>query len=247
MNKIKKYCVYQHIAPNGKMYIGITSLKVNERWRNGKGYSHNEYFSRAIKKYGWENIQHNIICEGICKEDAEIKEKELIKKYKTNCKDYGYNIASGGELGNVGLKRSKETLEKMRKANIGKKLDEKTKEKISRALTGRKFTDKHRNKLSLAELGEKNHMYGKKISEETRRKMSNSQPKGKEHNLSIKVCQLNKDTNKLIKVWDSMGEVRRELGLKHCGISDCCRGKQKTSGGFKWMYYEEWRKIECQQ
>lgn len=234
MNRDKKYCVYQHVAPNGKMYIGITSLKVNERWRNGKGYSNNKYFSRAIKKYGWENIQHNIIYEEICKEDAENKEKELIKKYKTNCKDYGYNIASGGELGNVGLKRSKDTLEKMRKANIGKKLDEKTKEKISRTLTGRKFTDEHRKKLSLAELGEKNHMYGKKISEETRRKMSNSQPKGKEHNLSI-------------KVWDSMGDVRRELGLKHCGISDCCRGKQKTSGGFKWMYYEEWRKIECQQ
>ena len=68
--------------------------------------------------------------------------------------------------------------------------------------------------------------------------MSNSQPKGVDHLLSRKVVQIDKDTNEAIKTWDSMGDIRRELGIKHCGISDCCRGKQKTSKGFIWRYFE---------
>lgn len=31
----KKFTVYAHITPNNKLYIGITSLRVNERWNNG--------------------------------------------------------------------------------------------------------------------------------------------------------------------------------------------------------------------
>ena len=34
----KNYTVYMHICPNGKRYIGITKLKPQERWGNGKSY-----------------------------------------------------------------------------------------------------------------------------------------------------------------------------------------------------------------
>ena len=34
----KKYCVYKHIFPNNKVYIGVTCQKPEYRWRNGKGY-----------------------------------------------------------------------------------------------------------------------------------------------------------------------------------------------------------------
>lgn len=34
-----KWTVYVHINKvNGKRYVGITSLDVNDRWRNGDGY-----------------------------------------------------------------------------------------------------------------------------------------------------------------------------------------------------------------
>ena len=52
-----------HICPNKKVYIGITSKNVNTRWQNGKGYPNNPYFTNAILKYGWDNIQHIILFE----------------------------------------------------------------------------------------------------------------------------------------------------------------------------------------
>ncbi len=38
----KKYCVYMHTAPNGKVYIGITSQKPSQRFGRGRGYWHNK-------------------------------------------------------------------------------------------------------------------------------------------------------------------------------------------------------------
>lgn len=34
----KKFCVYEHLFPNGKRYIGITSKNLEARWENGNGY-----------------------------------------------------------------------------------------------------------------------------------------------------------------------------------------------------------------
>jgi predicted GIY-YIG superfamily endonuclease len=77
------YKVYKHSCPNGKVYIGITSLSLNNRWRNGEGYKRSKLFYRAIKKYGWENIKHEILFEDLSKEQAEAKEIELIKLYNS--------------------------------------------------------------------------------------------------------------------------------------------------------------------
>jgi hypothetical protein len=90
----KKYCVYEHIFPNGKKYIGI-SCDAEKRWRNGKGYETQPKIARAINKYGWENVTHNIIIDGISKEQAEMLEKYLIAELKTI--DHGYNTSTGGD------------------------------------------------------------------------------------------------------------------------------------------------------
>ena len=64
------YTVYKHTCPNGKVYIGITKQKPERRWGiNGRGYKENEYFYRAIQKYGWQNIKHEIIAEGLTEEE----------------------------------------------------------------------------------------------------------------------------------------------------------------------------------
>lgn len=73
-----KYLIYIHIFPNRKKYIGVTSQKPNQRWRNGKGYYGSTRIYNAIQKYGWENIEHKILFTGLTKEEAEQKEKELI-------------------------------------------------------------------------------------------------------------------------------------------------------------------------
>lgn len=91
---MKKYCVYCHDFPNGKKYIGITS-DAEKRWRNGKGYETQPKIARAINKYGWENVTHNIIIDGISKEQAETLERYLIAELKTI--DHGYNTSTGGD------------------------------------------------------------------------------------------------------------------------------------------------------
>ena len=79
------------------MYFGITRNKPEKRWNKGKGYFNNEHFTRAIKKYGWdEGFSHEIILSGLTEKEASEKEKFYIRKYKTNNRDYGYNIAVGG-------------------------------------------------------------------------------------------------------------------------------------------------------
>lgn len=90
----KNYCVYEHIFPNGKKYIGI-SCDAEKRWRNGKGYETQPKIARAINKYGWENVKHDIIIDGISKEQAETLERYLIAELKTI--DHGYNTSTGGD------------------------------------------------------------------------------------------------------------------------------------------------------
>lgn len=94
------YCVYYHKnIINNKLYIGM-SKDVTKRWKNnGKQYKPCKFFWRAIEKYGWDNFEHVIVIDNISKNMAELIEKELIKKYKTQDKNFGYNLASGGTGG----------------------------------------------------------------------------------------------------------------------------------------------------
>ena len=91
---MKSYCVYEHVFPNGKRYIGISS-DAEKRWRNGKGYETQPKVARAINKYGWDNIEHNIVVDNVTKEQAETLERYLIAELHTV--DNGYNVAIGGE------------------------------------------------------------------------------------------------------------------------------------------------------
>lgn len=116
-----KYCVYKHTAPNGKIYIGITSQEVSRRWRKGKGYYQNEHFTRAILKYGWDNFTHEILFDDLTKDKACEKEAELIELYNSNDDRYGYNKSDGGECSAFGIKHSEETKLKMSISHRGRK------------------------------------------------------------------------------------------------------------------------------
>ena len=111
----KTYCVYKHTNIfNGKIYVGITSQQPEKRWKNGHGYEGNEYFYRAIQKYGWnDGFKHEIVVDGITKEQACAIEIELINVYDSINPDKGYNFSSGGDCGNSGCSRSEEWVEKM--------------------------------------------------------------------------------------------------------------------------------------
>jgi hypothetical protein len=59
--------------------------------------------------------------------------------------------------------------------------------------------------------------------------------------LSIKIIQLTKD-NVFVREWNSATEVENKLGIYRSNINHVLKGKLKSTGGFKWMYKEEYEK-----
>ena len=81
---MKNYCVYCHTTPSNRKYVGI-SCDPRKRWNDGKGYSKNYVFYRAIRKYGWENIKHEILFDGLSREDAyTIVQKNALDAFNNN-------------------------------------------------------------------------------------------------------------------------------------------------------------------
>lgn len=64
-------------------------------------------------------------------------------------------------------------------------------------------------------------------------------PSGKDNKFSMRVCQISPD-NELIKIWDSLGDIKRELGISGGAISNVCLGRKETSAGFIWVYEKDY-------
>lgn len=99
----------------------------------------------------------------------------------------------------------------------GKHHSEETKRKIGEARKGKRHTEETKQKISEVKQG----------------KLGSECPNSK------KIAQYDKQTNELIKIWDAMRDVERELGIASSSISKCCKGKLKTTGGFIWKYVED--------
>lgn len=57
---------------------------------------------------------------------------------------------------------------------------------------------------------------------------------------SVQIAQYTLDFPcELIKVWPSMHEIERELGIPISNVCRCCKGQRKSAGGFGWGYWEE--------
>ena len=205
----KNYIVYKHTSPSNKVYIGITSMKPNERWNNGEGYSRQAHFYSAIQKYGWDNFKHEILCEGLSKEDAINKEIELIAYYNSNNRKYGYNQTTGGEH----FKHSEETKRMLSELHKGKPLSEEHKRSISNSEKGKKLSDETKE---LIRLNHAKYWTGRS---------------GSKHITSKKVLCI--ETN---IIYGSTREVQRECGIHYSCVSRCCNGEQTTAKGLHWKY-----------
>ena len=115
LSNLEGYKLYRHTSPSGKVYIGITKTSVYARWMCGRGYRRNcHVFHRAILKYGWDNIKHEILFTNLTEERAKKLEIELIRHYKGL--NLSYNISDGGNLASssgYSRKRSSETMKKL--------------------------------------------------------------------------------------------------------------------------------------
>lgn len=103
-----EYCVCKHTnIVNGKVYIGKCFRKPSYRWGiDGSGYlrcsrghskADQRYFASAIKKYGWDNFEHEILYKNLTADEASQIETLMIAKYESNNPAKGYNMTTGGE------------------------------------------------------------------------------------------------------------------------------------------------------
>lgn len=234
------WTVYKHTAPNGKVYIGITSQPCDKRWRSGKGYKHNQHFSSAIKEFGWGNIKHEILYENIAQEEAQRIEIELISKYKSDNREFGYNVERGGLLHDT---TSNETKQKLSDINKGKFAGEKHPNYGKRLTAEQKKIISEKTRTAMANLTEEKR---KRMVENGKRNKGKRKPSySLEHkrNLSlakmgqgaISVTRIDMGTGEKI-VYLSAKEAQDKTGISRAHIASVCKGHRKTAGGYLWEY-----------
>jgi group I intron endonuclease len=137
-------------------YVG-QGLNVKKRMVNR--HRDCDALNRAIKKYGYETFEKEIIC--YC-EPEELSDLEIyyIKKLHTHVSESGYNISWGGDASMAGRKHSEESKQKMSKNS-------------ARFMLGRHHSKESRNKMSNSRMGNKNSL-GHNQSDETKKKISSS-------------------------------------------------------------------------
>ena len=249
------YIVYAHISPNDKYYIGITQQNPNNRWKNGKGYVDNKYFTNAINKYGWDNFQHEIIASNLTKQEACNFEILLIKKLNTINKKHGYNCSAGGESGNTCAGKSEEEMKAIRQKMSDNHADFSGENNPmhgthrfgdNNPFYGKRHNDETKQKMRANHAdfrGENHPQWGRKLSEEARKKISESKT-GINNPISKSVICITTDM-----VFNTINEASKYYGTHSSNITVCCQGKNKSAGkhpatGEKliWMYYEDYIK-----
>jgi group I intron endonuclease len=226
VNKQKNYCVYCHTSPSGKKYIGITCQKPSQRWHRGEGYVQHRYFYNAIKKYGWNNIKHEILYENLSREEACSKEVELIKKYRSNETEYGYNISKGGDSGYAGCKWTEERKEKARQFMVGKKF-----------ALGYKQTEETKRNMSIAQ---KKRVYPP-LTEEQKAISIRNLPNpmfGADNPASRSIICIETGI-----VYPTIKEASKQLGLRSAHICSVCKGNRNHTGGYHFKYYDLAEKV----
>jgi len=227
--------IYMVTSLTGRIYVGST---------NDFDYRFSQYkrlhckgqikLYRSLLKHGFVNHTFEVIWAGPIEDMLKYETLigwgfDVLEKENLNCK-----LPKFGDTYSV---FSNETRYKISKSNLGKIVSIKTRENMSKSGRGRVFTKEHKDNIRKANLG-------KKVSKEEIYRLQNL-CKGKKQTQSHKenaakfrmksVIQLSLQ-DIFIKKWKSMKQAQEELGIFTTNIGNCCMGKAKTAGGFKWKY-----------
>ena len=149
---------------NEKIYIGKTS-NITRRWNAHKKLSSSNqkhfYLHNAISKYGIDNFFIEVIGSDSDENIAYEKETQFIIQYKSNKRELGYNLTTGGRGIITNQPVSLETRSKISNAQIGSKrrtvfnITEITRQKLSEVVKnrGQLPNDKKKEILDLFDSG----------------------------------------------------------------------------------------------
>ena len=207
---------------NNKYYIGKHSTSNIKDGYIGSGI----LLKKAIQKYGKENFKFEIIefCDNY--EELNEKEKMYITEQMISSNDC-YNVALGGQGGNLGETVNRKIGKAMSKLLAGKPKSKQHKESIGKSRLGYKFSPdvillrsaKWKERLDLlteeekkkkyGRSKEKNGFYGKKHSEDTKQKI-------REKIIISRKTQLHPSCKKTVlngKMYNSRKECLEDLGI----------------------------------
>lgn len=239
-----KYCVYKHTSPSGKVYIGITGQNPLQRWRHGEGYAPGKNgkptaFYKAIQKYGWNNFKHEILLDGLTKEEACRKEIELIREYKAQDRKHGYNELKGGD---VPMADCPETVrEKMRESAYQKWERPEYVEGHTGAnhwTAGGNYSQKAIDAMKKANTGKKRTPEQVEALREKGRNQTRLYGKDNKHSKAV-LCLTT--SGELVKKYYGLMDAYRETGISFQNISKACHGKYKSAGGYKWRFEDAYQ------
>jgi group I intron endonuclease len=203
---------------NGLCYIGQTTKQLATRWKAHQKKTGCRFLSNAIKKYGPENFQINILCRCASKEELNHREAYYIRLFKTLAPT-GYNLKEGGANGTVTFETRQKMSDSQRKRNTPEYL-----KKVGLAL----------QKVHAAnpEIGHKHSVRLKNRYKQHPELLDlAAKLKGGLPFVAISVL-----TNKIIWQGINQAACARELGLSQSNISHCLNNKRRTSKGFYFRY-----------
>ncbi len=236
------WLVYHHTCEQSqKSYIGITKKSLKKRWQEHVSLSNDKRlsvqnkkyrFQRAIKKYGVDAWQHEVLAEGLDFEVACELEKSLIAELKTLSPN-GYNETEGGKCVTLTLegkeRHRQATYEALHKPDVrerylvGIRRSHSTPEFLENNKKAQKIAQNRPDVIELKSLKMKEHCA----------QSSYISPRAKF------IEQLDFETGNILNSYESVTKASKATKINLGHISEVARGARKRAGGFGWRYVEE--------
>lgn len=228
---VKMYCIYlAKNKVNGKLYIGKT-LHFERRKKEHLSSNSEDLFHRAIRKYGIDNFEWEIIEDGIQSNyEACERESYWIRYFNSYFKwvnSNGYNMTKGGDGGNGW--NSRKVAAYSLSGDLLKSFDSITECVNFYGISGTTSVSCVCDDNSKT-CNEMMFRYYEDVPIPKIDPYSRKSPK------SRAICQLDTDGN-LIKEYEKISDVVDD-GYNRTGVVSCLTGKYKTSCGFLWCYKE---------
>jgi group I intron endonuclease len=186
---------------NGRKYVGSSrKSQIDENY-----YGSGKVIKDALKKYGKENFQRDILWEG--KGNARDIETYFLKKINAANNPLYYNLTNDARGNNLHKEETKKT--------------------VSEKLTGKKFSKERCENISKAKKGSTTSKKGKsdgpkpKVSEAHKGRISPNKGKGK----SVALYNIN---GEFIQQYNSYYDLALDLNIHHETIRCQLIGKAKT-------------------